>query len=405
MNKIRHLEKLVKERCLAGNLQLEEAVSLFHRLLSPDTHHPPSILTINLLLKSIAGTKHPSRYSSVLNLFNRLRRTRDRGVSLTIQTFGLVIDCCRQMGRVDHGFCVLGQSLREGCGVNTIMFGSLIRGLCTRKQMRHAAKVLAKMPLLGFPDVYTYNDLILGFCNVGDIDQAFDVYEKVVNSGLQANVYIYTTLLKGCCKEGDFLRASELLHEMIKRGVAPNVHTYTCLIHGLSAIGEWNRAIRVFREMVNQGISPDVVTFNALMNSLCKHRRTCEAEKLVCLMEDIRVEPDVITCTALLLGYVLESHLAKATELLERMASIGIEPDQHCYSILINSCCKNGKINDALRMVDKMMHRGLKPNEFILDILLNALSNCKNPDEVKQIISEIGDRRSHLDDRKITVKS
>ena len=142
-----HLERFVQNRIQAGqSLQLPEAVSLFHRLLSPQ-NQPPSIVTINKLLASISKTKHSDRYSTVLNLFNRLKCTRDRGFSPTIRTFGLVLDCCRRLGRADLAFCVLGQSLREGCGVDTIMFGSLIKGLCSLKQIGLAVKVFAKMPL------------------------------------------------------------------------------------------------------------------------------------------------------------------------------------------------------------------------------------------------------------------
>ncbi|XP_078163501.1 protein neprosin-like [Carex rostrata] len=45
------------------------------------------------------------------------------------------------MGRAGLVFCVLGQSSREGCGVDPIMFGSLIKGLYALKQIGLAGKV------------------------------------------------------------------------------------------------------------------------------------------------------------------------------------------------------------------------------------------------------------------------
>ena len=61
---------------------------------------------------------------------------------------------------------MLGQSLREGCGVDNIMFGSLIKGLCGLKQIGLAAKVFAKMPLMGCtPDLIIFSTLIEGSCN------------------------------------------------------------------------------------------------------------------------------------------------------------------------------------------------------------------------------------------------
>ena len=177
-----HLERLVRKRIQAGeSFQLLEAVSLFDRLLLPQ-NHPPSIFTINSLLAFIAKTKHSDHYLTVIDLFNRLKCTRDRGFSPTIHTFGLVIDCCRRMGRPDLGFCVLGQSLREGCGVDTIMFGSLIKGLCALKQIGLAAKVFAKMPLMGCtPNLIIYSTLIEGLCSIGETKRGLQLCRQMAS--------------------------------------------------------------------------------------------------------------------------------------------------------------------------------------------------------------------------------
>ncbi|KAJ4794051.1 RNA processing FACTOR [Rhynchospora pubera] len=155
------LQSLVKKRCHAEKLQLEEDISCFHCVLDD---HPPSIIAINAHLASIAKSKHPLRYPTVLALFNRFKLTsaRDRTrVSPTIHTFGLALYCCCRMHRTDLGFCVLGQSLRHGCGANTIIFNSLIKGLCTANNIRDAANLLAKMPLMGCaPNLITYTTLI-----------------------------------------------------------------------------------------------------------------------------------------------------------------------------------------------------------------------------------------------------
>ena len=248
----RHLERLVQKRIQAGEtLQLPEAVSLFDRLLSPQ-NHPPSIFTINRLLFSISKTKHSSRYSTVIELFNRLKLTRDRGVFPTIHTFSLVMDCCRRMGRADLAFCVLGQSLREGCGVDTIMFGSLIKGLCVLKQIPLAAKVFAKMPLMG--------------CT--------------------PNVIIYSTLIEGLCSTGDTRLGLELCRRMATEegSCNPNVITYSTLIHGFCKEGEIGMAVEMFKEMAAEEVRPDVITCNILIDGLCKNGDVVTARKVFSTM-------------------------------------------------------------------------------------------------------------------------
>ncbi|KAJ4789656.1 Pentatricopeptide repeat (PPR-like) superfamily protein [Rhynchospora pubera] len=342
MNKIRHLEKLVRERCLAGNLQLEEAVSLFHRLLSPDSHHPPSIVAINHLLKSIAKTKHPNCYSTVVNLFSCLKRstrTRDTGVSLslTIHTFGLVLDCCCLMGRVDLGFCVLGQSLREGCGVDTIMFGSLIRELCTRKRMRDAAKVLAKMPLLGCaPNLIIYNTLLDGYCRTGNIRMGLELFRLMSKEGnsCKPDAVTFGTLIHGFCREGEIAVATEMFEEMVAKGAMPNVNCCNILIDGLSKNGDVLSARKVFEQMPSFGVVPDLYTYNTLMDGYCRKGNIRMGLELFRLMskEGNSCKPNAVTFGTLIHGFCREGEIAVATEMFEEMVAKGVMPNVNCCS-------------------------------------------------------------------------
>jgi pentatricopeptide repeat protein len=71
---------------------------------------------------------------------------------------------CRRIGQPHLAFCVLAQSLKERCGATTIMFTSIIKGLCEAKQVANATKVMAKMPLMECscpPNLITYNTPIL----------------------------------------------------------------------------------------------------------------------------------------------------------------------------------------------------------------------------------------------------
>jgi pentatricopeptide repeat protein len=266
----RHLERLVQKRIQAGeSFQLPEAVSLFHRLLSPQ-NHPPSIFTINRLLFSISKTKHSSRYSTVSLLFNRFKLTRDRGVFPNIHTFGLVIDCCRRMGRADLGFCVLGQSLREGCGVDTIMFGSLIKGLCSLKQIGLAVKVFAKTPLMGCaPNLIIYNTLIEGLCSTGDSRLGHELCRQMARerSSYMPDVITYSTLIHGFCKEGEIGMAVEMFKEMTAEEVRPDVITCNILIDGLCKNGDVITARKVIEEMPARSLVPNLHTGSHSLSS------------------------------------------------------------------------------------------------------------------------------------------
>ncbi|KAJ4749706.1 hypothetical protein LUZ62_084111 [Rhynchospora pubera] len=240
------LQNLVKKRCHAQNLQLEDDISRFHRLL---IHHPPSIIAINGQLKSIAKSKHPNRYPTVLALFNILKGTcrHSRTVSPTVHTFGLVLDCCRRMRRADLGFCVVGQSLRYGCSVNTVMFGSLINGLCAMKQFGVAAKVLAKMPLMGCaPNLIIYSTLIDHLCSNGDTRTGLELCRQMVKGGrscCKPNVVTYNSLIYGFFVEGDVALAQMMFEEMVSEFIA--VAAFSSLFLSKEFLEEqWEHSLR-----------------------------------------------------------------------------------------------------------------------------------------------------------------
>ncbi|KAJ4769343.1 hypothetical protein LUZ62_053600 [Rhynchospora pubera] len=136
---------------------------------------------------------------------------------------------------------------------------------------------------------------------------------------------------------------------MHARGVVTNVYTYNSLIHGLCKNGSVNAAQKVFENMHAYGIVADLYTYSVLIHSFCR-----------------------------------QGSMHSAVNLFDEMIAKGVVPDVYNYNDLIL-----GRINEALHLVKKMMKQGLKPDRVTSGIILNALRKSENPDELRQIISEI----------------
>ncbi|KAJ4745279.1 Fertility restorer-like protein [Rhynchospora pubera] len=232
-----HVEKLVKQRCDAEKLQLQQ----------------------------LAKINHPDSFPTLLALFNRFKRPHTDTEDAASLHLSIPLDL---------GFCVLGQSLREGCGANTIMFGSLIKGLRAMKQLGDAAKVFAKMPLLGcHPNVIIYTTLIDAFCKCGQTKTGLELSRRMAEEGscCKPNVVTYTTLIHGFCREAQIAEAMKLLREMVTERLKPDVITFNILIDVLCKNGDVKAAQKVFKEMPTYGIVPDLYTHNSLIDGLCKN--------------------------------------------------------------------------------------------------------------------------------------
>ncbi|KDO38704.1 hypothetical protein CISIN_1g047518mg, partial [Citrus sinensis] len=238
-----------------------EALCIFDYMLRMHPS-PPPVSSFNIMLGCLAKNKH---YDTVLSLFKRLNST---GLFPDLYTHSILINCFCKMGRVSHGFVVLGRILRSCFTPDVVTFTSLIK-VCK-------------------PDAITYN-----------------------------------TIIDGLCKQGFVDKAKELFLKMKDKNVKPNVVTYTSVIRGFCYANDWNEAKRLFIEMMDQGVQPNVVTFNVIMDELCKNGKMDEASSLLDLMIQHGVRPDAFTYNTLLDGFCLTGRVNHAKELFVSMESMG----------------------------------------------------------------------------------
>jgi leucine-rich PPR motif-containing protein len=114
-------------------------------------------------------------------------------------------------------------------------------------------------------DVVSYNTVIKGFFNEGQVDKAYSLFLEM---GVSPNVVTYTTIIDGLCKAQSVDKAD---------GVKPDHDTYNCLIHGYLSTRQWEEVVRRLKEMSTRGLEPDVFTYGLLLDYLCENGNCSEA--------------------------------------------------------------------------------------------------------------------------------
>lgn len=56
-------------------------------------------------------------------------------------------------------------------------------------------------------DVFAYSSMINSLCNNGGLDEAFQIYEQMVEFGYQPNFHIYNMLTNGYCRKSMVVNA------------------------------------------------------------------------------------------------------------------------------------------------------------------------------------------------------
>nr|XP_009772729.1 PREDICTED: pentatricopeptide repeat-containing protein At2g13420, mitochondrial-like [Nicotiana sylvestris] len=80
------------------------------------------------------------------------------------------------------------------------------------------------------PDIITYNSLIDGIGEHGELDDMVYLYEEMKKVGCFPDVITYNTLINYFFQSGRMVLAFKNLHEMKKSGLNPNVVTYNTFI-------------------------------------------------------------------------------------------------------------------------------------------------------------------------------
>ncbi|CAI0425464.1 unnamed protein product [Linum tenue] len=179
---------------------------------------------------------------------------------------------CKQ-GRVDRAVEFVKETEHSGFELNVVSYNSLTDGYVSVGDMEGAYGVLKIMKANGV----LRNE-------VGKMDEAEQIFAKMVEFGCKSDGITFRTVGDGYCKAGNVEEALEVKEKREKDAISPSVEMYNSLITALfkcgKVTGNVDEAFRLCDEMVNYGIVANITTYNALMNGLRKSGNMSRAQRL-----------------------------------------------------------------------------------------------------------------------------
>ncbi|XP_031387194.1 pentatricopeptide repeat-containing protein At1g62720-like [Punica granatum] len=144
-------------------------------------------------------------------------------------------------------------------------------------------------------NVVTYNTVVMGLCKEGQLAEAFKLFKKMMDKGVEPTVVTYDTLIHAVCsaehweEDGMLSEAESTFDAMIQRGIEPDVVTYNSLIAGYCLQNQMDgyckgkamdKAGIIYRDMFQKGLTPDHVTYNIIIGGFCQIGKMQAAEEL-----------------------------------------------------------------------------------------------------------------------------
>ncbi|KAH7405542.1 hypothetical protein KP509_15G074900 [Ceratopteris richardii] len=269
---------------------------------------------------------------------------------------------------------------------------------------------------LSVRNVVTWNALITGYSEQGDVKIIFDCYNRMKTEGVSANQITLSCILKACGSVGAIQKGHYVNAEILKKGFEKDLHVGCSLVDMYGKTGCLNSAQTVFYSLPSR----DVVLWNALIMGFVD--QGCHEEVLVLVeqMQKQHIFPNSATCLCVLkaciniksveAGFTVHLDILKKglgldllvqNSLLDMYAKSGLllearhvfeELPVHTavsWNILIGGLCENGQDKEAIKCCRQMQDEGIVADAITLACALRSCISTKDFVEGQAIFSNL----------------
>lgn len=238
-------------------------------------------------------------------------------------------------------------------------------------------------PLLR-PNTRSYNTLLKGLAEEGDIAEALKVSKIVQSKGLWDDITT-NTLVKAAVTASEFDLAESILSNHTstdaspRRSDHPNVEAYTELLDGYAKDGQLGKALEIMQLMQNRGVMPNEYTYTCIVGALARNNKIRQARKLIDYVTNMSL-PASKRGRRLLLTPTYNAFISGL--LSDNWSGEKESTGQSSYG---------ANILEALNMLQEMQDLNIHPNIVTVTLLIDGLGNCNPPrcKEAKELVQHL----------------
>eukprot|EP00930_Biecheleria_cincta_P037912 TRINITY_DN2605_c0_g2_i1.p1 TRINITY_DN2605_c0_g2~~TRINITY_DN2605_c0_g2_i1.p1 ORF type:complete len:1113 (-),score=243.30 TRINITY_DN2605_c0_g2_i1:322-3537(-) len=338
--------------------------------------HADSFMTLMGDLKSKSSmNSSASTYGSMIKLHGHnhdikqvwatWNAMKQKGVSPSSVALGCMVEALVNSGETEAAAELVAGVAEEQrgsstCILNTVIFSSIIKGFTQAKKPERCFEVLKQMDELGIQgNTITYNTVLDALAKSGLMAEVPAIFETMRQRQIEPDKITYSTLIKGYCVVGELDCALQLFEELkADERLEVDEIVYNSLIDGCGRLRKSQQALEFLDDMAKNNVKPSNYTMSIMVKLLGRSRRLPDALKLVTKYRDEHgLKPNLQVFTCLIQACLLNKKVAKAMSLYGEMISdLGALPDRKAHTILIDGLLAAGAFNEAV-MVARCAYR------------------------------------------------
>lgn len=296
--------------------------------------------TLEYCTKILYNTQHPNVFSWNVTIRGHLESGDLEGALMLYKRM-------LQYGRLrpdNHTYPLL----LKACSCPSLNFGGLA--------------ILGHILKFGFEfDIFVHNALITMLLSYGELEAAYDVFNK----SCVRDLVTWNSMINGCVKRGLVNEALDLYWKMQAEKVKPDEITMIGLVSSCSQLQDLNLGRKFHQYIKENGLDLTIPLTNALIDMYVKCGDLMAGRALF----DNMAPKTLVSWTTMVLGYASFGFLDVARELLYKIPEKNVVP----WNAIISGCLEAKQCKEALSLFHEMQVSNIKPDEITM---INCLSAC-----------------------------
>ncbi|KAH7651587.1 Tetratricopeptide-like helical domain-containing protein [Dioscorea alata] len=339
-------------------------------------------------------------YGEWLNALQCFQKMQTLSIKADEVTIAKALHACGRLRTLKEGRALHGYAIRSGYSSALLVGNVLIAMYSHNASAELARRVFQSMESR---NLVSWNSIISGFALNGFLDDAFELFNEMISSGLQPDLVSWNCLLSGHSLHGSTDKAMNILRRMLVMDLKPNSSSISSVLRAVSDSGLLDVGKQIHGYVMRHGLTSNVYVGTSLIDmyvkccrlgdarrvfDLMKHRNVYawnslisgfahggfidESLELLKQMEREGVQPDLTTWNGLIDGYTIKGMSKQASRLIHQLKTIGIRPNVVSWTSIISGCCQNAHYEDSLYYFKEMQNDGIEPNSVTLASILRA---------------------------------
>uniref|UniRef100_A0A7N0UTY9 Uncharacterized protein n=1 Tax=Kalanchoe fedtschenkoi TaxID=63787 RepID=A0A7N0UTY9_KALFE len=312
-------------------------------------------------------------WSAGLGLFREMVRG---GVELDQRSFVFGLKACE---RVLAGNSVHCRVVKVGFDRNLLVMNGLIHFYGEKGETFDARKLFDESPVR---DVVCWTSMIDGYAKKGCLEEALDLFERMLGEDVEPNEVTMISVLTACSKKRDLVLGKSIHRYVVKSSFRRNVNLSNALLDMYVKCDCLDAAREVFDRM---GVK-DTFSWTSLVNGYAKCGQLESARR----MFDMMPERNVVSWNAMIAGYSQNNLPSQAIDLFHDMVEAGLDPVEGTLVCVLSACAQSGCLDFGRWMHQFYVEERRVPLSVPLaNAFVDMYSNCGDIDAAAAMFDEI----------------